>query len=290
MRKDAACLGSPDSGDPNEVRERRRRAAAMSDRNIILEADGAVATLTLNRPEQLNPLDWSTVKALRDCYARLDEDPGVRVVIVTGAGRAFSAGGDLEGYLKLYRRPDEFRMFLDDLFALFDRMEASPKVNIAAVNGFCVAGGLELMLACDLVVASEASRIGDGHLNFGQLPGAGGSQRLPRAIGALRAKQLMLTGEMIDAREAERIGLVNMVVPAAELMAAANRLAAGLLSKSPLGLKGAKRLVNEGLKMGFQESLKFEIETVHRYATTSHDATEGLNAFREKRKPVFRGD
>ncbi len=262
----------------------------MSDRNVVLESSGAVATLTLNRPEQLNPLDWSTVKALRDCYARLDEDPGVRVVIVTGAGRAFSAGGDLEGYLTLYRRPDEFQTFLDDLFALFDRMETSPKINIAAVNGFCVAGGLELMLACDLVVASEAARIGDGHLNFGQLPGAGSSQRLPRAIGALRAKQLIFTGEMIDAREAERIGLANTVVPAAELMTAANRLAAGLLSKSPLGLKGAKRLVNEGLKMGFQESLKFEMETVHRYATTSHDATEGLNAFREKRRPVFRGD
>ena len=262
----------------------------MSYRNIILQVNGAVATLTLNRPEQLNPLDWSTVKELRDCHARLDEDPSVLVVIVTGSGRAFSAGGDLEGYRSLYRRPDDFRTFLNDLFMLFDRMEASSKINVAAVNGYCVAGGLELMLACDLVVASDQARIGDGHLNFGQLPGAGGSQRLPRAVGALRAKQLMLTGSIIDAREAERIGLANMVVPADELMASANRLAAAMISKSPLGLKGAKRLVNEGLKMGFQESLQFEIEYVPRYATTSHDATEGLNAFSEKRKPVFRGD
>ena len=224
----------------------------MSYRNIILQVNGAVATLTLNRPDQLNPLDWFTVKELRDCHARLDEDPNVLVVIVTGSGRAFSAGGDLAGYQSLYRRPDDFRIFLNDLFMLFDRMEASSKINLAAVNGYCVAGGLELMLACDLVVASDQARIGDGHLNFGQLPGAGGSQRLPRAVGALRAKQLMLTGSMIDAREAERIGLANMVVPAAELMASANRLAAEMISKSPLGLKGAKRLVNEGLRMGFQ--------------------------------------
>ena len=262
----------------------------MSYRNIILQVNGAVATLTLNRPDQLNPLDWFTVKELRDCHARLDEDPNVLVVIVTGSGRAFSAGGDLAGYQSLYRRPDDFRIFLNDLFMLFDRMEASSKINLAAVNGYCVAGGLELMLACDLVVASDQARIGDGHLNFGQLPGAGGSQRLPRAVGALRAKQLMLTGSMIDAREAERIGLANMVGPAAELMASANRLAAEMISKSPLGLKGAKRLVNEGLRMGFQESLQFEIEYVHRYATTSHDATEGLNAFDDKRKPVFRGE
>ena len=262
----------------------------MSYRNIILQVNGAVATLTLNRPDQLNPLDWFTVKELRDCHARLDEDPNVLVVIVTGSGRAFSAGGDLAGYQSLYRRPDDFRIFLNDLFMLFDRMEASSKINLAAVNGYCVAGGLELMLACDLVVGRAPARLGAGHRNLGPRPGAGGSPPLPRAVGALRAKQLMLTGSMIDAREAERIGLANMVVPAAELMASANRLAAEMISKSPLGLKGAKRLVNEGLRMGFQESLQFEIEYVHRYATTSHDATEGLNAFDDKRKPVFRGE
>lgn len=261
----------------------------MTYEHVLLELRDGVATLTLNRPEQLNPLDWATVKELRALMERLEEDPAVRVVVITGRGRAFSAGGDLKGYLGLYRRAEDFRQFLQDLCDVLDRIERSAKVVIAAVNGYCLAGGLELMLACDLVVASEDARIGDAHLNFGQLPGGGGSQRLPRAIGVLRARQLFFTGDWVTGREAERIGLVNRAAPAGELMLAVDELAKKILAKSPAGVRGIKYLVREGIEMPLHAALDLELNYVHNYATTSHDATEGLLAFAEKRPPQFRG-
>jgi enoyl-CoA hydratase len=170
---------------------------------------------------------------------------------------------------------------------MLNAIEASSKIYIAAINGVCVAGGLELLLACDLAVAAASARIGDGHLNFGQLPGAGGSQRLPRAIGLLRAKHLMLTGALLSAEEAERMGLVNEVVPDAELDAAVEVLVTRLGEKSRVGLRGAKHLANLSLTTDLATGLRQEIDFVHRYATTERDATEGLVAFKEKRKPVF---
>lgn len=261
----------------------------MAYKNILLEAREGVATLTLNRPEQMNPLDWTTVKELGACMERLEEDPAVRVVVITGRGRAFSAGGDLKAYLQLYRRADDFHRFLRDLCDVLGKIERSAKVVIGAVNGYCLAGGLELMLACDLVVASEDARIGDAHLNFGQLPGGGGSQRLPRAVGLLRAKELFFTGDWVTGREAERIGLVNRAVPAGELMAAVDELAKKILAKSPAGVRGMKYLVREGMQVPLHAGLELELNYVHHYATTSHDATEGLLAFAEKRRPNFRG-
>jgi enoyl-CoA hydratase len=253
--------------------------------NIELSFTGAVARLTLARPEKLNPLDWSTVKELRTAVAEIDRHAETSFVVVTGQGRSFSAGGDLEGYLHLYRHPDEFAAFLDDFHRMLTAIEASPKIYIAAVNGHCVAGGIELLLACDLAVAAETARIGDGHLNFGQLPGAGGSQRLPRAVGLLRAKHLMLTGELLTAAQAERIGLVSAV--AADLEAEVARLIAGMAEKSRVGLAGAKHLANLTLALDLEAGLKAEIDYVHRYATTEPDATEGLVAFKEKRRPAF---
>lgn len=258
--------------------------------NIKLSFEGATARLTMARPDKLNPLDWATVKALRAAVAQIDSHPEVGFVVVTGEGRSFSAGGDLEGYLRLYAHPDEFAAFLSDFWAMLGAIEASPKIFIAAVNGACVAGGLELLLACDLAVAAESARIGDGHLNFGQLPGAGGSQRLPRAIGLLRAKHLMLTGDLLDAETCERWGLVTKVVPDAELIAKAEVWVASLSDKSGVGLAGAKRLANMTLDLAYEEGLKAEIAFVHRYATTEPDATEGLLAFKEKRPPRFRKD
>lgn len=255
---------------------------------IIVERAPPLATLTLNRADKLNPLDWTTVKALLAAVDALESEPEVAVVVLTGAGRAFSAGGDLEGYLSLYRSPLDFRRFLHDFAALNEAIEKSRKIYVAAVNGAAVAGGLELMLACDLVLAAEEAKIADGHLNFGQLPGAGGSQRLPRAIGRLRANQLILTGEAIDAREAERIGLVNRVVPGAELLAEARGLGLKLAAKSRAGLRGAKKLANEGLALPLPAALEMERRFVHAYATTEPDATEGLRAFKEKRPPRFR--
>lgn len=260
----------------------------MTHQNILVERAGGLAVITLNRADKMNPLDWRTVRELRDATAILERDADVAVVVMTGAGRAFSAGGDLAGYVQLYRSPGEFRAFLQDLHDLLAAFEASEKIYVAAVNGFCVAGGLELMLACDLVLAAEGAKIGDGHLNFGQLPGAGGSQRLPRAIGALRAKHLMLSGELLPARECERIGLVGEVVPDAQLMARAREIAASLLDKSRAGLEGMKHLVNAGMQRSLEEGLALEMDYVHRYATTDPDATEGLLAFGDKRRPVYR--
>jgi enoyl-CoA hydratase len=171
----------------------------VTHRNILVERAGGLAVITLNRADKMNPLDRGTVRELRDETAALERDADIAVVVITGAGRAFSAGGDLAGYVKLYRAPAEFRAFLQDFHDLLAALEASEKIYVAAVNGFCVAGGLELMLACDIVLAAEEAKIGDGHVNFGQLPGAGGSQRLPRAIGVLRAKRLMLSGELLPA-------------------------------------------------------------------------------------------
>ena len=259
-----------------------------ADSSILVEREGGFALVTLNRADKMNPLDRETVRDLRDKVAAFERDPGVAVVVITGAGRAFSAGGDLAGYLRLYRSPAEFREFLQDFHDLLAAIEASAKIYIAAVNGFCVAGGLELMLACDLVLAAEGAKIGDGHLNFGQLPGAGGSQRLPRAIGVLRAKHLMLSGELLTAREAERIGLVGEVVTEGRLVERAREIAGSLLEKSRSGVRGMKHLVNAGMHGSLEAGLALEMDYVHRYATTDPDATEGLAAFRDKRKPAYR--
>jgi enoyl-CoA hydratase len=261
----------------------------MSYTNIRVAIEGDLARVTLVRADKLNPLDWSTVKELKAAVAEIEASPA-RFVILTGEGRAFSAGGDLDGYLKLYRDPAAFQAFLDDFYAMLTGIEQARAIWIAAVNGVTVAGGIELLLSCDMALAGASAKIGDGHLNFGQLPGAGGSQRLPRAIGLLRAKHLMLTGELLDAETCERWGLVTKVVPDAELIAAAEAWIATLAEKSGAGLAGAKRLANMTLDLPYLEGLKAEIAFVHRYATTEPDATEGLVAFKEKRAPRFRKD
>lgn len=259
----------------------------MTYENITLTFDSRIARITLARPDKLNPLDWATVGELKRAVAEVDAAEGVDFVILTGAGRSFSAGGDLDGYLRLYREPTEFQAFLEDFYDMLTGIEQARAIWIAAVNGVCVAGGIELLLACDMALAGASARIGDGHLNFGQLPGAGGSQRLPRAIGMLRAKHLMLTGELLDAERARDWGLVTKVVPDAELAAAAQDWIDALATKSPVGLAGAKRLANLTLATGYEEGLREEIAFVHRYATTEPDATEGLLAFKEKRSPRF---
>ena len=255
--------------------------------NILVQSNDAHALITLNRPDKLNPLDWATVKELRTAVTALDAEPGLRTVAFIGAGRGFSAGGDLEKYIALFQNSMDFRAFMEDFYGLFETMEASAKIFIAAVNGICVAGGLELLMACDLVIASEDARIGDGHLNFGQLPGAGGSVRLWRAVGAVRAKQLMLTGEILSAREAAAWGLVGKVVPEGQLLDGLKDMVERLHQKTPVGLAGAKRLLNRAIRLDIDAALRAEIAQVQNYAATESDAQEGLQAFRDKRKPRF---
>ena len=254
---------------------------------VIKHQGNCSVTLVLNRPEKLNPLDRVTVRALLEFVNEIELDKSLVSVVITGAGRAFSAGGDLDGYIGLYQDPIAFREFLNDFHALLAVIENSEKIYIAAINGACVAGGLELMLACDFVIASDQAKIGDGHINFAQLPGAGGSQRLPRAIGVFPAKQLMLTGKLWDAQRCLNIGLVSEVVTGNDLLIRCEELVNDFSTRSPATLRGAKRLVNHGLNLTLEQALQYELNYVHSYATTNKDAMEGLIAFGEKRKPIY---
>jgi enoyl-CoA hydratase len=256
---------------------------------VIAAFGEPVVRVTLNRPDQRNPLDRSTISELAAVVRRVEADPVAQVVVIRGAGGHFSAGGDLKGYVELYRRPAEFRAFLDEFHGLLNDIEASAKVWIAVIEGYCVAGGLELLLACDIVLAARSAKIGDAHAGYGQLPGAGGSQRLPRTVGPMRARWLMLTGEILAAEEAERIGLVSQVIADDALASRTDALVPRLLAASPLGLAGMKHLANQGLRLPLADALQMEIDYVLDYATRSNDATEGLHAFAEKRRPRFTG-
>jgi enoyl-CoA hydratase len=263
--------------------------------SLVIEAsherDGArIAVLTLNRPDQRNPLDHDTIHALTESIDRIVVDTTTRVVVITGAGSAFSAGGDLKKYQDLYRDRDRFECFLGDFATLCDRLERAPFVSVAMVNGTCVAGGLELVLACDLVVMSEDATIGDGHLRFGQLPGAGGSQRLVRAIGPARARAWILSGRLYSAAEAATSGLVADVWPRSELEARTLELASVISRHSPLAVRRARELLALADSETLTDRLEQERRIVHEYATSSFDATEGLMAFAEKRPAHYRGE
>lgn len=265
----------------------------MSDPLVSIEDEAhdghVVRVLTLQRPEQRNPVDKDTARALRDLLREADGDDSVVAVVITGAGSAFSAGGDLRGYLTLYTDPPAFRSFLDDLAAVNELLERGGFTSVAMVNGACVAGGLELALACDLVVAAEDAKIGDGHLNFGQLPGAGGSQRLARAIGFQRAKELLLTGRLLSGTDAAAIGLVHRAVPAAQLRQQTFALLAETIRHSPLGVRRMKELIALSQDTHRADGLAAELDLVVRYATTAADATEGLHAFLDRREPRWTG-
>ena len=257
--------------------------------SILYEGTGAIGTITLNRPAELNPLDDRTVAELHRCFDQIEADPQVEIVVLRGAGRAFSAGGDLKRALTLHTDSDWMAAIGANLRRLLERFERSELLVIAVIDGLCVAGGIELMLACDFVLASDRARFSDGHLNFSLLPGAGGTQRMPRTIGVLRAKDVLLTARMFDAREAAEMQLVTCCVAAAELERQLTELAHKLLEKSFSSRKAIKYLVNQGLKGSLAEGLELEAAYVLHYETTDPDAHEGLVAFAEKRKPRFRG-
>jgi enoyl-CoA hydratase/carnithine racemase len=254
------------------------------------EHDGVRGVLLrLNRPELRNPLDHDTVRALLEHVERAEAAPGVRALVITGSGPAFSAGGDLRKYLDLYEDRPRFSDFLTDFARLCERLERGPLVTCAMVNGACVAGGLEVALACDLITIGAGARIGDGHLGSGQLPGAGGSQRLCRAIGLQMAKELLLTGALVTAEQAAAMGLVNRIAPDDELEQVTLELVASCGRHSSLGYATMKRLITVAQTTDLDTGLALERAAVEEYATSSHDAREGLHAFLERRPPMWTG-
>ncbi|MEP9370363.1 enoyl-CoA hydratase-related protein [Xanthobacter sp. VNH20] len=259
----------------------------MEDR-ITFERRGAVAVLTINRPSTLNALDMDTLADLDAAVARAEADAEVRVIVFTGAGdRAFVAGGDiadlnsrqgLAHYLELGER----------LHTVFRRIETLDKPTLSAVNGWALGGGTELILCTDIRIAADSAKFGLPEITLGLFPGAGGSQRLLRQVSPCKAKELMFVGSRISAAEAERLGLVNKVVPAADLMAAVFEMADAIADKSPLVLKLLKRTLTDGDEMPLRAALRHEQAMIGLVLDTA-DAHEGCTAFLEKRRAAFRG-
>lgn len=251
------------------------------------ERRGAVALLTIDRPEALNALNETVLEQLDAAIRAAGADPEVGALVITGAGdRAFVAGADVTRFRDM--NPQEARRFARFGQAVFNRIEELPKPVIAAVNGYALGGGCELALACDLRLASERARFGQPEINLGLVPGWGGTQRLARLVGAGRAKELIFTGEWIDAAEALRIGLANAVHPAGELLPRALDLAGRLAAKARLTLGLAKEAVNQGARSGLTVGLAYEAE-LFSLAFATADQKEGVAAFLEKRVPRFQG-
>ena len=256
----------------------------QADSGIAVEKSGeGIFQITLNRPERLNALGVDMVEALQAAIADAVADRS-RVVLVRGTGRAFCAGADL----KERRTMDEAARVAHNraINAAVDALAAAPMPTICVINGLAMGGGCEIAIACDLRIASEDAQIGLTEARIGAIPGAGGTQRLPRLIGAARALEMILTGEPISAKRAAEIGLVNAVVPGDALDEHAQRLAALLASRSPGGAQAAKRLVYRGLEVALDQGLAYEREALKRILASA-DYAEGLAAFAEKRQPRF---
>ncbi len=255
--------------------------------NVLFEKRDQVALVTINRPEVRNALDNACVEEIDGILARLESDAAVRAVIFTGAGdKAFVAGADIR---EVARR--DIRLGRDETRRrqqVYNRIADLPVPSIAAVNGFCLGAGIELALGCTLRVAAANARFGTPEINLGIIPGGGATQRLPRLVGAGKAMEMVLTGDMVDAAEAHRIGLVNLVVPLENLMAACLELAGKLAAKPPLALRFARDAVNRALETSLADGLEYE-SYLHALACATEDKKEGVAAFLEKRKPVFTG-
>ncbi|HSE04066.1 MAG TPA: enoyl-CoA hydratase-related protein [Methylomirabilota bacterium] len=259
----------------------------MDLQTITYAADGGVARIVLDRPERLNAISPELLEDLDRVCEAVERDPAARVVTLTAAGRAFCAGADLRAVKELSPDPARWDAFMSLWHRVFDRIEALPVPVIAGVHGLALAGGLELVLVADLVVADEAARLGDQHVNFGLVAGGGGSQRLPRLIGARRAKELMLLGGWLTASEALAWGLVNRVAPAGTVAAAVEEMAATLAAGSVSANRTVKALVGRAFDTPLADGLTLERRLVAEHMRGA-DAAEGLRAFAEKRKPVFR--
>jgi enoyl-CoA hydratase len=255
--------------------------------HLLVSRAEAVATITVNRPDRLNALNAATVDELRSALLELRHDDGVRAVIVTGAGeKAFVAGADIAELSQ--QSPLGAKVTAQRGQHVFDLVETLGKPVIAAINGFALGGGCELAMACTLRIAADTARFGQPEINLGLIPGYAGTQRLPRLVGRGRALELLLRGHQIDAAEAYRIGLVDRVVPRAELLSTARTLAQELAGKPPVAARAILEAVHKGLQMPFAEAQAYEA-TLFGLVATTEDMQEGTRAFLEKRKPAFKG-
>ena len=256
---------------------------------IVFDRRGPVALITINRPEAMNAIDPETNAELARAWQEFDRDPALLAGVLTGAGeRAFSAGADLKKLIPLQREQARRGEAPAWNFGGLTRGFRTWKPTIAAVNGHCLAGGLEMALACDVRLCSPNATFGLAEVRWGIIPGAGGTQRLPRAVPLGVALEMILSGDAIDAAEALRVGLVNRVVPLPELVPEALRLAETIASRGPLAVRAAKRAVLEGLDRGIEAGLQLEADLFEQLMHTE-DAVEGPLAFAERRQPRFRG-
>ncbi len=259
----------------------------MPDSRLLITDHDAVRVIAVNRPDRLNALDSATIEALDAAFSAAAADPAVRALVLTGSGtRAFVAGADIGEMAAL--TPAEARGFSLRGTRMMRRIEKMPKPVIAMVNGFALGGGLELAMSCHLRIASDAARVGQPEISLGLIPGFGGTQRLLRLAGRAAALELCLAGAPVDAARALQLGIVNRVVPAADLEAETMALAARLADAAPVALRGILDCINVGGECGIEEGLEYE-SAQFGLVFSSQDMREGTSAFLEKRKPVFSG-
>ena len=266
----------------------------MTYETLIFEKENGVGVITLNRPERLNAINLQLILDLDEVLDEIYTDEDVRTVILTGAGRGFCAGADIKppappsADAKPADAPRPRRRPVGQRYTFYNKLEDLWKPVIAAINGPCNGGGMEIALCCDFRIASEAANFGMGEVKLGVIPAGGGTARLPRLIGIGRAKEFLYFGDRIDAQGAYQIGLVNKVVPAEELMPEARRWAAELAERPPLSLRMIKNCVNLGMQMDLLDAIDYEAKCSAILVNTE-DRMEGMRAFVEKRKPVFKG-